>query len=903
MLSPGAIIGTHYKVIRLLGQGGMSNIYICEELTSSGVSSGQTWAVKEFTATYADPQEQKAALANFEREAYLLRQLSHPNLPKIREYFQFQGKYYLAMEYLQGSDLGKILEQTKGPLPDQKVADLGLQMTTVLYYLHCQKPTPIIFRDVKPSNIILCGDRIKLIDFGIARLFTPGKRGDTMRIGSPGYAPPEQYSGQTDQRSDIYALGMTLHQCLTGHDPTLSPNPFVVKPVLELNPQVSPQLAAIVQKAIKLIPEERYQSMLEMKRELRNFLGVRSGTDSLAAQKLGRTVPASASMANLASAAAPAISASSVPSAQASAAPVLPIPPFTPANPQISSASLPPAVENNAHKGGTSLVSPSLISQNITVAASPLSPTSQASSVSASAPSPSNRISTVATPQSNFGPPVIIPVDEDEMPGAWKRTAFKVGAILVAWAVIGSACAIISGWWPIELPELHEPFNSRRAALLSALQPSREDLSPNDYRSVYKYTVNRFQIAEILDARIKSFPRDFVAKALKSNLDNMLSRRRTSFVGNAEYEKLYKGDLDKIESLTDPSRLYLDNRTKAAMLGPDNTISLVLPTAQNLAETDSTLARGALAAQDILQNGSKARGKGVMISPIFSSNPLSSPDLAHLLSEQLCQDAPIPVANQLNSQVIISDQDISQIWQKSSVGSFSLSPKLSAPALYFNLDKTEKLPSLGQILQASIRDYAHSGPVFILETDPAFKFSTAEKASGHNCNFINSLQKLPVPAAGASGGTVVLTPAQLKANLNIPSQYKIVLLVSTPEAVDKLRKTLPAEWINSRRLSIWALASYQHPHKQALALLNSSLLEGPISADFVKFYKTLKAADAFTLGALHLRQAQGSFSGALANYDLAKTTFTPVSCQAFTVTAHGFSPVVSPSPRQGKLEE
>ncbi len=290
MLSPGAIIGTRYKVIRLLGQGGMSNIYICEELTSSGVPSGQIWAVKEFTATYADPQEQRAALANFEREAYLLRQLSHPNLPKIREYFQYQGKYYLAMEYLQGSDLGKILEQ-RGSLPELEVADLGLQMTTVLYYLHCQKPTPIIFRDVKPSNIIVCNGKIKLIDFGIARLFKPGKRGDTMRIGSPGYAPPEQYQGQTDLRSDIYALGITLHQCLTGQDPTLSPNPFVVTPVLTLNPQVSPDLAAIIQKAIELIPEKRYQSMLEMKEDLRRFLKIERGSSPLKLNTVSSTTP------------------------------------------------------------------------------------------------------------------------------------------------------------------------------------------------------------------------------------------------------------------------------------------------------------------------------------------------------------------------------------------------------------------------------------------------------------------------------------------------------------------------------------------------------------------------------------------------------------------------------------
>ena len=901
MLSPGAIIGTRYKVIRLLGQGGMSNIYICEELTSSGVPSGQIWAVKEFTATYADPQEQRAALANFEREAYLLGQLSHPNLPKIREYFQYQGKYYLAMEYLQGSDLGKILEQ-KGSLPELEVADLGLQMTTVLYYLHCQKPTPIIFRDVKPSNIILCNGKIKLIDFGIARLFKPGKRGDTMRIGSPGYAPPEQYQGQTDLRSDIYALGITLHQCLTGQDPTLSSNPFIVTPVLSLNPQVSPDLAAIIQKAIELIPEKRYQSMLEMKEDLRRFLKIERGSSPLNAVSSANssnqalpTPPAAATPALSATPSAASSSAQATGNSQA-AAPDLPIPPFTPVAAAAVGTSSPNATCANTHKGGTSIVSPSSATfpnQNIS--------TPTGSGASSVLPSVSLNRSTAATVP-NFSPPVIIPVDDDEIPGAWKRNVAKFAIGLAAWGFVAISGAIIFGLYPINIPDLHEPFNSRRAALWQSLKPSHEDLSPNNYRSVYKYTINSLKVADILDSRVKSAPRDFVAKILQQNLDNLLSKRNSSFVGNAEYEKLYKGDLDKIEALTDPSGLYVDKKTQEALLGPTNTISLVLPTSQDLDHTDSPLACGAVAAQEVLHSCAVSQGKGVMGNPIFSAKPVTLPEVTAALYGQLCQAAPIPKAGELNSQVVISESDVSQAWTLTSKGNFRLTTQLDSPALYFDLSNNDKQPSLASIINASLRCYSSAEPIFIMEKGFACKFTDAEKSSlPKNCHFISNWQELF--ANKQSSGLVLLSSSQIKSALSLPSQYKIAILVPTPTAVSKLQTSLPTEWIAKQRVYAWSLISYQHPNKQALALLNSSLLDEQATADFTRLYKTLKAADAFTLGALYLRQAQGSFFGALADYDMESKTFTPVSCQFFTVTAHGLSPVVSPSPRQGKLEE
>ena len=304
----------------------MSNIYICQDTHLRG----KTWAIKEFTARYDDPQEQQTALRYFEREARILSTLSHPNLPTVNDYFQYQGLYYFVMEYVQGEDLGKILERQKGPQEERTVAEWAVQVATVLYYLHCQKPDPIVFRDIKPSNIIINHGQVKLIDFGIARELTPDKKGDTMRIGSPGYAPPEQYNGQSDPRSDIYALGATMHQALTGIDPTLSTSPFVFKPVREANPKISEAMAKIVAKAIKVIPEERYQTMVEMKRELRALLQ----------PHLAVTMPASAQPAavqasqDLAKKSAPAVIPPIAAAAAGKAAAPAPVPAPSPAPPQ-----------------------------------------------------------------------------------------------------------------------------------------------------------------------------------------------------------------------------------------------------------------------------------------------------------------------------------------------------------------------------------------------------------------------------------------------------------------------------------------------------------------------------------------------------------------------------------------
>jgi len=267
VLAPGTRIGSRYVIDRLLGQGGMSNLYIATDLTQGN----SVRVIKEMTARYADPKEQENAEKLFMREAELLATLNHPHIPKVFDKFLFQGKYYLSMEYCPGQDLGQMI-QDRGTIEEKWAATWGAQMATVLYYLHRQNP-PIVFRDVKPSNIMIVQDQVKLIDFGIARLFNPtSKKGDTMRIGSPGYAPPEQYSGQTDPRSDIYALGMTLLHAVTGYDPTTTTNLFQHPKPRDANPRVSAEMEAVILRATQLDPDKRYDNCLEMKRDLQGVM-------------------------------------------------------------------------------------------------------------------------------------------------------------------------------------------------------------------------------------------------------------------------------------------------------------------------------------------------------------------------------------------------------------------------------------------------------------------------------------------------------------------------------------------------------------------------------------------------------------------------------------------------------
>jgi tRNA A-37 threonylcarbamoyl transferase component Bud32 len=220
---------------------------------------GKVYAVKEMIDNFTNPKDRTEAIDRFEAEAKMLRRLSHPRIPKVYADFKDEGRQYLAMEFVRGEDLEEVIHKHPGGLPEQQVLEWADEICDVLGYLHNHKPEPIIFRDMKPSNVMIEPDgKVKLIDFGIAKVFERAERGT--QIGTPGYAPPEQYQGLATVESDIYALAATLHHMLTSRDPRDEP-PFSFPPVYGLKPTISKRTSEALQKALQMNPDDRFQSI------------------------------------------------------------------------------------------------------------------------------------------------------------------------------------------------------------------------------------------------------------------------------------------------------------------------------------------------------------------------------------------------------------------------------------------------------------------------------------------------------------------------------------------------------------------------------------------------------------------------------------------------------------------
>src|SRR6266705_188048 len=217
------------------------------------------------------PQEIIEATENFKSEALLLAGLTHPNLPSIYDHFSEAGRWYLVMDFIEGETLEERLnKEPEGRLSVEEAQRIGIQLCTVLGYLHGRQP-PIIFRDLKPANIMMTPDgHLYLIDFGIARHFKPGQAKDTIAFGSPGYAAPEQYGkAQTTARSDIYSLGATLHNLLTGIDPSLSP--FQFAPLQQQGRPIPPGLESLIMQMLEMNEGKRPESMIAIKQQLQSI--------------------------------------------------------------------------------------------------------------------------------------------------------------------------------------------------------------------------------------------------------------------------------------------------------------------------------------------------------------------------------------------------------------------------------------------------------------------------------------------------------------------------------------------------------------------------------------------------------------------------------------------------------
>jgi hypothetical protein len=260
-LSAGDVIRGRYKVVDVLGEGGMGAVYLVDDEHLPG----KQWAMKEMCLRRSGLVREDTAVRLFEEEARILAGCSHPHLPQVSDFFSDGEKWYLVMERIKGRTLREVLEERRGPLPEEEAVLIALQILDALEYLHT-RPRPVVFRDLKPANIMVTPERkAVLIDFGIARFFDPEKKTDTLKMGSTGYAPPEQYRGRgtTDGRSDIYSLGATLHHLLTGRDPQDEP-PFSFPPPRSLNPAISPHIEKTVLKALEYDRGKRYPTARAM---------------------------------------------------------------------------------------------------------------------------------------------------------------------------------------------------------------------------------------------------------------------------------------------------------------------------------------------------------------------------------------------------------------------------------------------------------------------------------------------------------------------------------------------------------------------------------------------------------------------------------------------------------------
>jgi len=265
-LQPGVTLSERYLLQEIIGIGGMGSVYRARDLHFPNVV--KLVAVKEMVNLAPDPQVRKTVVENFEREANILATLTHPSIPSIFDYFSSEDRSYLVLEYINGKDLEAVIRDTEGFLSSAQVVAWAIELCDVLSFLHNHKPDQIIFRDMKPSNVMIDNHgHIMLVDFGIAKQFQTGQKG-TM-IGTEGYSPPEQYRGEATYLADIYALGATIHHLLTKKDPRLEPPfSFEERPITSTNQDVSSEIEAVVSRALQYEPKDRFQNITEMKEAL-----------------------------------------------------------------------------------------------------------------------------------------------------------------------------------------------------------------------------------------------------------------------------------------------------------------------------------------------------------------------------------------------------------------------------------------------------------------------------------------------------------------------------------------------------------------------------------------------------------------------------------------------------------
>ena len=298
-LPEGTVLNGRYEIVRKIGGGGMGAVYLASDNNLGGVLR----AVKEMVQAHIEEEQQEKAINDFKRESMILSTLDHPSIPTIYDYFfdAGEGRFYLVMKYISGGDLAsKLRTAPEGKIDELTVTEWAIQITDVLNYLHNQ-PTTIVYRDLKPSNIMLDGNsgRVMLIDFGIARNISQREEKGVTAVGTMGYAPPELFSGNVEPRSDIYSLGSTIFHLLTGADP--QSNPLLIfdfqknpRP-RQINSRLSDQMERILMRSVEYNAEARFGSAAEMKAVLEEHLAkLRTGNVTYGVSE----APVSVSLAN-----------------------------------------------------------------------------------------------------------------------------------------------------------------------------------------------------------------------------------------------------------------------------------------------------------------------------------------------------------------------------------------------------------------------------------------------------------------------------------------------------------------------------------------------------------------------------------------------------------------------------
>ncbi|HLQ11181.1 MAG TPA: serine/threonine-protein kinase, partial [Ktedonobacteraceae bacterium] len=285
--------GGRYIVKKVLGQGGMGAALLA---TDKRVNN-KAVVIKELVSDSSDPTKIKEDERNFKQEMMTLATLHHPLIPAVTDSFDENLRYFMVQDYVEGENLEERMERTKQPMKEREALGYASQVLDVLEYLARRTP-PIVHRDIKPANIIIDEEdkRAHLVDFGIARadVAKNARRKQTSALGTPGYAPPEQYQGNADPRSDLYALGATLHHLLTNRDPRDYP-PFSYPPARTVNPQLSPEVEQLLAKATNNDVLQRYQSAVTMKRDVDAILYKRFGVSgAIDSYTLGTSGPIAA---------------------------------------------------------------------------------------------------------------------------------------------------------------------------------------------------------------------------------------------------------------------------------------------------------------------------------------------------------------------------------------------------------------------------------------------------------------------------------------------------------------------------------------------------------------------------------------------------------------------------------